>query len=313
MVQLLTNKRVILHKIESTYGVDSSPTGALNAIQCRALTITPLDNETVDRDLIRPFFGASEQLVAAYRARVEFEVELAGSGTAGTAPAMAGLLKTCGLAETINAGVDVQYAPTSVINPPSGTIYIGRDQVRHKLLGSIGNVEFTCAAKEIPMAKFTFTGLLGSIADTALPTVDYSAFKTPEVVNDTNTQIFTLHSNSNLTMQSVMINLGNNVVHRSLVGDDRILLTGRKTTGQIVIESTDVATKDWIGTVQATTLGNLIVEHGTAAGKKVRLESNRAQLQAPSYSDLDGVDMSQFDIAFVPSSAGNDEFKLTFK
>lgn len=313
MVQLLTNKRVILHKIESAYGTDSSPTGLLNAIQCRSINFTQLEPDKVERNLIRPYFGASEELTAAYRTRVEIEVELVGSGTAGTPPPFGPMLKTCGLAETINAGVDVQYAPTSVVNPPSASIYVYRDQVRHKMLGVIGDVEFMMSAKEIPIAKFSYTGLLGPIADSALPTVDYSAFKTPEVVNDTNTQIFTLHSVSSLTMQSVSVKVGNVVIHNSRVGDDRILVNNRKTTGEILIESTDVATKDWATVIKNVTLDNLIVEHGTTAGKKVRLESSRVQISEISNPDSEGVDMSQLGLVFVPSSAGNDEFKLTFK
>lgn len=100
---LLARKRVILAKIETTYGVDPTPTGAANAILLRNLSITPQEADLTDRDLVRPFIGRSEQLPAALRVMAEFEVEIAGAGTAGQAPGYGALLRACGFAETLTA------------------------------------------------------------------------------------------------------------------------------------------------------------------------------------------------------------------
>lgn len=96
---LLQRKRVILAKIETTYGTDSVPTGGANAILVRNLNVTPQDADFSDRDLVRPYIGRSEQLPAAIRAMLDFEVEIAGAGTAGTAPGYGPLLRSCGFAE----------------------------------------------------------------------------------------------------------------------------------------------------------------------------------------------------------------------
>lgn len=100
---LLNRKRTLLAKIETVYGTDSAPTGAANAILCRNLDITPLEGQTVSRDLVRPFYGNSEQLPTSMYVKASFEVEMAGSGTAGVAPAWGPLLRACGFAETILA------------------------------------------------------------------------------------------------------------------------------------------------------------------------------------------------------------------
>lgn len=100
---LLQRKRVILAKIESSYGVDPTPTGAANAILVRNLNVTPQDADLADRDLVRPYIGRSEQLPAAIRAMLDFEVEMAGAGTAGTAPGYGPLLRACGFAESLLA------------------------------------------------------------------------------------------------------------------------------------------------------------------------------------------------------------------
>ena len=99
---LLTRKRLILAKTEATYGTDSSPAGT-DAILVRELEITPIEADVVSRDLIRPYLGNSDQLLANTRVSITFQVELAGSGTAATAPRFSSLLKACGMAETTTA------------------------------------------------------------------------------------------------------------------------------------------------------------------------------------------------------------------
>ena len=102
-MSLLTRKRTILAKIETVYGTDPTPTGAANAILVRNVNITPQETEIASRDLVRPFLGNSEQLPVAIHAAVDFEVEIAGAGTAGVAPAYGPLLRACGFAELILA------------------------------------------------------------------------------------------------------------------------------------------------------------------------------------------------------------------
>lgn len=99
---LLTRKRLILAKIESTYATDSSPAGT-DAILVRNLDITPIEADVVSRDLVRPYLGNYDQLLAQTRVSITFQVEMAGSGTGGTAPKFNSLLRACGLAETLLA------------------------------------------------------------------------------------------------------------------------------------------------------------------------------------------------------------------
>lgn len=101
-MSLLTNRRTILVKAESEYATDPTPTGMANAILVRNLTVTPIEAEQVSRDLIRPYLGNSDTLLAQVSARCEFEIELAGSGATGLAPAWAPILEACAFAETIN-------------------------------------------------------------------------------------------------------------------------------------------------------------------------------------------------------------------
>lgn len=106
---LLTRKRIVLAKIESSYGVDAAPTGSANAMLVKNLTLTPISAETVSRDLIRPYLGNSETLLATVFTQIQFEVELAGAGASGKVPAYDPLLRACGFerrpAVTVSAAI----------------------------------------------------------------------------------------------------------------------------------------------------------------------------------------------------------------
>jgi hypothetical protein len=99
---LLTRRTAILSKIESQYASDASPDGS-DAVLIRNLSVTPIEADVVSRDLIRPYLGNSDQLLAQTRVSLSFEVEMAGSGAAGTAPRFDSLLRACGMAVTTTA------------------------------------------------------------------------------------------------------------------------------------------------------------------------------------------------------------------
>lgn len=100
---MLPRKTVILAKIESVYGTDAAPTSLLNAIQCRNLKVTPLKVDVENRQLYQAFLGNSEDVPVLEECLTEFEVEIAGAGTAGQAPKYGPLLRACAHSETLLA------------------------------------------------------------------------------------------------------------------------------------------------------------------------------------------------------------------
>lgn len=99
-MSLLTRQQTILAKIESSYGVDPTPTGGANAILAKNFSLTPMQAEQVSRDLIKPYFGNSEQLLAQYYMQIGFEVEYVGSGIVGGTPGFDALLRACGFTKS---------------------------------------------------------------------------------------------------------------------------------------------------------------------------------------------------------------------
>ncbi len=153
MVQL-TKKRLILSKVEGVYGIDSAPTGAFDAIHVFDLEIIPLQGEVIDRETVRPYYGASEQLLANTRVEVSMSVELTGSGVVGVTPQFSSLLRACSLSETVTSG------------PVAGTA-AGGGVNAITLDGSASSVERVYVGRIIRVTGGLGQGTLGLIIDYA--------------------------------------------------------------------------------------------------------------------------------------------------
>lgn len=309
-MSLLTNKRSILAKIEATYNTDPTPTGAANAILCSNMNFVPQETNLVQRSMVRPYLSNDGQVIEGAHCTIDFDVELAGSGAAGTAPGYGCLLRACGFSETINVGTSVIYAPISSAFE-SATIYANIDGVLHKISGIRGTVAFDMNAKQIPVMKFKLTGLYTTPTDAAAPVATYTTFQKPLIINNTNSSGFSLHGYSGV-LGSLSIDMANTVTYRSLVGLEDVRITDRKPAGSIAIEAVNIASKDFFTIAKAGTTGALALQHGTTAGNIISISAPAVQLTKPTYQDSDNVQMLQMSMDLQPSS-GNDEFTLTVK
>jgi len=385
---LLSRKRLILAEIESQYGTDPTPT-ATDAVLVRDLNITPMQSDVVNRDLVRPYLGASEQLLANTRVECTFSVELAGSGTAGTAPRFGSVLRACGLSataytpavtgtaaagasnsitlaagasatddaynnlilritggtgngtvaivtdyvgstkvaslrplgsavtpdntSTYSIGLQTIYAPVSTAFS-SVTIHYNIDGVLHKLTGCRGTFSINTAVGEIPTIDFTMTGIYNAPTDTAFVAPTYANQATPLIFKSGNSGGFNLLGYG-ACLQSVTMDIGNNIIYRELVNCTKeVLLTDRAATGTVVLEAPTIAGKDYFtAALTDGTLGDLSFIHGNSGGNIVSLISaGRADIGDPSYEDQDGIHMLSIPYTLIPSTAGNDEFRLVF-
>jgi len=308
---LLTRKRLILAKAEATYGTDPTPTGSANAILVRNLEITPLQSDIVQRELIRPYLGNYEQLLAQTRVQVTFEVELAGSGAAGTAPAYGPVLKACGLSETVVATTSVTYAPVST-SFSSVTIYFYQDGIRHIVTGARGTFTLNGQVGAIPTIAFTMTGIYNAPTDTALATPTYANQATPLIFKNGNTTSFSAFSYSG-ALQSIDLNVGNEIVYRELIGGTKeVLITDRKPAGTMSIEAVLLATKNYFTVSTGSTTGSISFQHGTTAGNIATLTMAQSDLADASYADLNGIAMLNLPYVATPTAAGNDELSLAY-
>lgn len=310
----------ILAKIESPYGADATPVGATDALLVSDLSINPLNAQNVDRNNIRPYFGASEQLVGTSFVECGFSVELVGSGTAGTAPAWGKLLRACGFAETITAMTRVDYNPVSSLFE-SLTIYWYDDGVLHKLLGARGTAQVMLNLADRPMMRYSFTGLYGGVSAAALPSVTLTAFKTPEVVTDTNSGDITWGATHSLMgapalvggtvypSKGLELDLGGSVNFRPLLGKETVEITDRAITGRLSLDLEPAAEVSFLADVRANTVSSLGMTHGTVTGTKTLVFAPKVQRINPVKEDDQGQRLLGYSLRLVPNM-GNDELRI---
>lgn len=302
-------KLALLAKIETTYGTDATPTGAANAMQVLDVTFTPLEGQEESRELIRPYMGHQGVILTGIHQMIEFGVEIAGAGGAGDVPGYGALLRACGFAETVTAATDVVYEPISE-DFEAVTLYYLLDGVRHIMLGCRGNVTMDFTSKKIPRFRFRVTGLLGTVADQAMPATTFTGFATPVPVSKANTS-FTLHGYAGAT-ESVSFDLGNQVEPRLLINHESIQITDRRATGSAVMEATLLATKNWQAIALGHTDGALALVHGTAAGNLVEVDSAAVQIGRYSESTSQGILHNTLPM-MLKADAGDDDLIITVK
>lgn len=321
MANRIIRNTAILAKIEATYALDPTPTGAANAMLVSGLSITPINAQNVDRDVIRPYLGASEQLLGTRYVEMSFTVELAGAGTVATAPAWGALMRACGMGEVITATFRVDYVPVSTAFE-SVTIYWHDDGVLHKATGVRGNATISMKSGGRPEMNFKFTGIYSTPTAVANPTVVLTAFKTPQVVVDANSGDVMFGGTHTTTVapaitggtaypsQGLEIDLGNSVSFTSLLGGETVNLTQRSVTGKVTLDLTAAQEVTLMTAVEAGTLQTIGLSHGTVANTtKAMVWLPAAQLINPQKADDNGKRLVSFDIRATPLT-GNDEIRV---
>jgi hypothetical protein len=313
----LIRKTAILAKTEVTYGTDPTPDGTANAILVSNASFN-IAYTNVNRDLIRANLGGSEQLAGTRFVECSFDVELANSGTAGTAPAWGPLLLACGMAEaTLTTPARVEYTPVSA-SFKSVTIYYHIDGTLRKALGCMGNAELMINEGERPMIRFTFTGLDGGTTATADPTLTLTSWKVPSVVSDVNSGDInlgatytagTLSSGTAYPSRGLAINLGNTIARKAILGGQSVSITQRDVTGSCQLELSAAQEATFRTDINANTTTTLGFTHSTGAGVGIILHAPRVQRIDPSDVDYEGELHTGLNLRFVPSS-GNDELRI---
>ena len=307
----LHRKRSILAKAESSYGTDPTPTGSANYVQVIDLNIEPVVSDEVSRDLIRPYMGNYEVIPANTRVNVTFDVEMAGSGSAGTAPKYGAILKACALSETVVSSTSVTYAPVTTPSD-SVTLFVNYDGIRHKVTGARGTFSINCEVNNIPRISFSLTGIFNAPTDTALPTVTVSNQASPLIFKNGSTSNFAIFGFA-AALQSWNLDFNNEVIYRELVGGTKeVLITDRRPSGTAVIESVALSSHNFFTDYTGTSTGTNTWLHGTTAGNKVTVSCPQTDLGQPTYSESDGITMLNLPFMATPTASANNEFSLVY-
>lgn len=312
---MLSRNEVILAKIESTYGTDSSPAGSdavavANVIQANVAESARF----ADRPVVRGgSIGKASPLFGGSLFGLQFDVEVKGQGALGVAPEWGPLLRSCGFAETIVASTSVEYEPTSTFGANSScTIYYWQDGLRYRLTGCRGNVTFRGTVGEVMILSFSMVGrkTAGDPTDTALPTPTLDATVPPTFLAanflslDAYNPAFT-----ELTFDmGLAISPGANA--NSANGYGEIRISERDVRGTIDPEMTLVATQDWIDDWETGTTVELEAVLGTAGGNRITLNMPRVRYIEPGFDDREGIRTLSLGFKAEESTGLNDELSI---
>lgn len=289
------------------YGTAGAATTAIRAYDFQP---TPMESTAVEDDVVQPYLGAPDTYLAGRHAKLSFGVRAVGSGTAGLAPAFAGLLRMCGLSEVVTADTDVTYEPVSA-DFEHGTLHYWRDGKRRVLTGVRGSVALTSEGRGVPFFRFEMVGLYVPPSEVPTPAVDWSSWPKALVASPLNTNALSIHGHTPI-LQRLNMNLGAAPTFIGRVNDERVDITARAGSGEALIEEPSLADADYEAAMAAHDRDVVLYQHGTAAGNIVEVSAPKAQIVGCDEGEDSGVAMQTLRLSLKPDG-GNDEFKLVFK
>jgi hypothetical protein len=305
-----TRRRVLLVKPEATYNTSSAPTGT-DALYIINPSINPLDATVLERELIDTSFGRlRSQILAQRKVSLDFDVEFAGSGTAGTAPKYGPLLRACGMSEAIVSG-SVTYSGATPATD-SVTANYNSDGNGHLSTGMRGSFDLKLDAGALPTYSFKMQGNYAAPTDTALPTPTYINQAAPVHVSSANTTAVSVAGYS-ACMKSFQLSLNNSLVFQDHAGcAPKVIITDRMVSGTIVIERPDaLASKNFYTLATAGTTGAISFQHGQTAGGILTVTMSTVNFGAPTPTDIDGVIGLSIPFVALKSAAGlSDELTI---
>ena len=304
---LFTRRTVLLAKIESVSGTDSTPDAANNAVQVFDLDLS------IKADMKERYSGTGDRSAASEirgksTAEIKFTVELKGSGTKGTAPRYAPLLKSCDRAETLAANTACYYDMAT--SSETCTIYANIDGIYHKMVGCAGDCEIDLAAGEFPKLKFSMQGSYALPTDLTCPTPTLDS-TVAQVVKGTTTTLGLYQA----IIEKVNLKFGNSVVERTDMNAAEavkgFIVCDRYPVGSLSAEMILRATvsADFWNYFDAGVTKAFSFALGSTAGNVVTITAPVCRLRAPKYGDRDG--LRTVDLEFqMARNSGNDEMRI---
>jgi hypothetical protein len=316
-----TRQCLIMCKVETTPGTEAAPAAATDAMLLTGKPdITPLDIKWAERDLLMPWFGGSQALVAEINAKVTFSVELSLSGVAGTAAAWSPLLRACGSAQTpLATPTRIEHVPlTANPDPASLTIYFNDSGVLGKLVGARGSVKISAKKHETPKLLFEFLGAYRPMTAAAIPAATLTMWKPPLVMTASNVTDITLGCTYAAGVLSGGTVFGSTGLELDIGSKYSIFSTLRRSGCEINDRNSTISFELELDAAQQVAAASDIAANvttgigftiGSAAGNKLVLFAPAMQRTAMKLSDQDGTRLIGFDGRLLPVS-GNDEWRI---
>ncbi|MCL4189887.1 MAG: hypothetical protein KJZ85_19995 [Rhodobacteraceae bacterium] len=298
----LARRVALMAEIETTYGAGLSggqTWGAALQVLPRSRPRHRIRRMNEARDLYLPFLGASDELVGPRVQEIEFEVEMAPSGAAGTAPMWGKLLRACQFAETVTADTRVEYTPVS---DPGESLVLRYWEDGHAYVakGCRGQVTLEAEAYKIPVLKFRFEGFdtQGTASAWGGPASPYAGWQTPVMPMDTTSGDIklgcsytagALSGGTAYPSKGLTLDLGNTLTYDAILGGEKVVVTDRQPKGRMVMELSAAQEAAWRSDMNAGTETSMGWQLSTGAGRSIVLFIRRLQRQ-----ELQGIEENRF-------------------
>ncbi|WP_447043968.1 phage tail tube protein [Vreelandella sp. H-I2] len=305
--------------IEDEYGV--TPEDLTDAVFFDVMTKESpgvYQGDTVERERMKPGFGANEQInVAPYSTRT-IRVPYAGSGTPGVPPSYWPLMLCAGHSEEIDVteGEEkVIYEPVSRDFTSVSLLWWSDDDELQVLPGVRGTVTRTTDAKGMPYFDFSLTGLYQRPTTQAPPTGAAKAPQAGEVPVNKQNSTFMLFGYP-APMQSWSFDMAGQVEHRNLVNYEGVHLTARQAMGQVNIQKPRLADFNIFEKVEShngTVVDAVTFTHNKIAGNIVDFEATRVQLSNYAETEVQGITHCTMDTRLLSAPEGDGDYRYVFR
>lgn len=305
---LIWKRLQIAAKEESVEGTMEALTNS-EAILASNIVYEP-EVDMIERPVASSSLSQFPKVAGGNHARLTFDVELKGSGSAGTPPEYGVLHKACGMDETIVGGTSVTYnlASDSIITASLGWYIDGKF---YGVAGCRGNRVLTLKTPGIGVFSYDFLGTDISNADVALLTgVNYIETVPAPFINAQ----FTLDSVA-AVIEQLTIDFANVMALRPSAnpahGYVSTIIGDRVPKITLNPEDVLVATKDWWTKWKAGSGAALSTQIGATAGNICTITAPNVQIVGMKPGERNGIAIQNMECE-AKRSSGDDEYSEAY-
>lgn len=309
-MSLKTAREVVAAKIQTAHGSPATVNPASDSILVSNPQFSYTDVNMLTRTVKKATMGQLPQVYAGSLVSLSFDVEIKGSGVAGTPPDLAHLLVACGMAESITPATSVGYS-LATLDHKYLTLHYYQDGKRKVIQDALGNVSVNLAASQFGMLSFTFTGHEGTETDTAYPSPSYDATVPVPYIN----RPFDIGGYA-ADISALSFDLGNDIRKpKSVAGADgygQLHIVERDIAGSFDPLDVLLATHDFVGGWKSG------ASYALDTGVIGSVAGNRYQVTMPavsyrSVSQADRESLRALEMGFgMHESSGDDQLSIVF-
>ena len=312
---LLTRKREIAAKIESTKGTSEHP---LTGSEAKYLVIDPkltLNFGTFQREFSRATLSRYGHIITNKPCSLDFSIEVRSSAAAGTADAWGVLLQGCGFKETNTPTVSDVYTPSSVwTEHQTLSMHLIIDGLGVTIKGAMGNVEFSASLGGVMLMNFSFQGVFVGAADDALNTITHET----GVPGAFQGVAFSFNGNTaDVCITNLSLNMNNDVQPRDCANDsggiEHFMIVGRDAEltidPELLLEAATTEL-DYYTLYEAAT--EVAITFDAASGSDISFSLPKCQIKSISDDERNGIAIAGLTLGVNRNSdTGDDEVVIT--